>query len=155
MEARETLEIRGVGPAARAVVVHDLAQARLTLAVAETLGVSVTLVSPPGAAASMGAGYFQAMVTRAGGDHPRVSFSAVLDCADAPGLVLAALRQGLLAIRFTGSKAVAAKLAEIATQQGATLVCGAIESLDLLKTAEPEVALRAWLARPSGSEVES
>jgi len=60
-------------------VVYDLAQARLTLAVAETLGVSVILVSPPGAAASMGAGYFQALVARAGGDHPRVSVTAMLD----------------------------------------------------------------------------
>jgi len=63
--------------------------------------------------------------------------------------VLAALRQGLTAIRFTGPKAVAAKLAEIAAQRGATLFRGEIESLELLEAAKPEAALRAWLARPS------
>lgn len=149
MATRKTLENRAVGSTARAVVVHDLAQARLALAVAEALGVSVTLVSPPGAAAFMGAGYFQAMVARAGSEFPRVSVTAMLDCADAPGLVLAALRQGLAAIRFTGPEAVAATLAEIAAEQGATLLCGELESLDLLEAAKPEAALRAWLARPS------
>jgi len=71
----------------------------------------------------------------------------VLDCGDAPGMVLAALRQGLKRVRFDGTDAVAERLAEIAAQCGAAIERTApAPALDLLGRDDPEATCRAFLA---------
>jgi hypothetical protein len=74
------------------VVVHSLAQASAALASAGPAGVG--LLSACGAAGSLGAGWFLAMVAQAAAAHPAVPHQVALDCAEAPGQALAALRQG-------------------------------------------------------------
>ena len=66
--------------------------------------------------------------------------------------MLAALRQGLPRVRFTGRKAVAEKLAAIAEAQGADLVAGRLRALDLRDVADPETACRAWLSAAQGDK---
>ncbi len=129
-----------------AIMIHGLEQARAALAAAAELGQSVTLVSAPGAAGYAGARWFLKVVALAAAERPEARWKAVLDCADQPGHVLAALRQGAKSVRFTGPKAVAAKLTVIAEQSGACVLTGRLDALDLRGEADPLAACRAWLA---------
>ena len=129
----------------RAVVVHSLDHARAALKTAAGLKIPVTLLSPPLAAAYMGAGYFHALIEEARAEFPDVPLIAVLDCGDEPGLALSALRAGIKTVRFTGPKATAKRLAEIAEKQGVALIRTEIEALDLLDCEDAEAACRDWL----------
>ncbi len=131
--------------AGRAIIVHSLDHALAALAAAAELGAPVTLLSPPGAAAYMGAGYFQALIDEARAEYLRVPVASVLDCGEEPGLALAALRQGLKAVRFSGPAQVADKIARIAGQMGAELVREELPALDLLDVSEPRAACLEWL----------
>jgi hypothetical protein len=73
-----------------AVVVHGLADARAAL----SGGAPVTLLSAEGAALYAGTGWWHALIARAIAEHPNVTCDNILDCADAPGLALGALRIG-------------------------------------------------------------
>lgn len=74
-----------------AVVVHGLADARRAMA----RGRPVTLVSAPGAGVYAGCLWWQALITQVRREYPDVPMVDVLDCADASGQALAALRIGL------------------------------------------------------------
>lgn len=126
----------------RAVIIHDLHQARATLNAAAELGVAIEVWSAPGAAAYAGAGWFDAVIRLARRDHADVDVLAVLDCGDRADLAQAALRQGLRHICFRGSKPVAARLADIAAQCGATLHRRRPKALDLLHVADALAACR-------------
>lgn len=129
-----------------AIIVHGLADAQVALRAAAETGVPVTLLSAPGAAGYGGAAWFDAVQSLAAEAVPQAIAVAVLDCGDAPGLVMGALRQGLKAIRFTGPAPVAAKLAELAAAHGATLITDRVPALDLRDTRDPLAACRTWLA---------
>lgn len=129
-----------------AVIIHDLGHARAALAAAADVGVAVQLWSAPGAAAYAGAGWFDALVRLARRDHPDADVQAVLDCADRADLAQAALRQGLRGICFRGSKAAAARLADIAAQYDATLHRRPPNALDLLYVEDPFDACRTWFS---------
>jgi fructose/tagatose bisphosphate aldolase len=131
--------------AGRAVIVHTLDQARAAAAVAAELGVPVTLASAPGAAGYLGALWFREMLAMVRAEHPKAEIVEILDCGDQPGAVMAALRQGLKTLRFTGPKAKAEVLAELAQQYGARLVTGRLAARDLVDEADPAAACRAWL----------
>ena len=73
-----------------AVVVHDLAQANAALAE----GLALTVLSAPGAGCFAGAGWWRALVAQARASHPHTPCQDVLDCADAPGHAMAAIRLG-------------------------------------------------------------
>jgi hypothetical protein len=72
------------------VVVHGIADARRVLA----LGCPVTLLSASGAALYAGCGWWRALVERARAEFPAVALDDILDCADASGYALGALRIG-------------------------------------------------------------
>lgn len=131
----------------RAVAVHSLAHARAAVAAAAELGVPVTLISAPGAAAYTGAPWFREVVAAARAEHPEAAVDCILDCGTRAGDVMAALRAGVPAVIFTGRKDVAARLAAIAEARGARLVTRRPRALDLLDEGEPEAACRAWLGR--------
>lgn len=132
-------------PSGPAVVVHSLDNARQALEAAAELDKPITLVSAPGAAGYAGAAWFRKVVALAAAERPGASYRAVLDCADQPGLVLAALRQGISVVRFTGKRAVVTKLSAIADGYGAEIVTGRLEALDLRGQADARAACRAWL----------
>ena len=127
------------------VIVHGLDDARAALAAAAELGVAVILRSAPGAAAYLGAATFREMVAEAARAHPGVAVTAVLDCADDPGLALNALREGVKAVRVAVAPAVEARIADIAAQVGAVLDDDDGPALDLLYADDPCAACRAWL----------
>ena len=129
----------------RAIVIHSLAHAITALEAAEEAGAPITLLSPPDFAAYGGAGFFNAIVRRARAKVPAARSDAVLDCGDAPGVALEALRAGVEAVRFGGKPAVRKKIAEIAAAHGAQLFTVRPHALDLLDAADTHAACRAWL----------
>lgn len=134
---------RGPGPV---VVVHAPAEAALALALAGPAG--VVLLSAPGAAGSLGAAWFQAIVAAAAAATPGVPHLAVLDCADAPGQALAAIRAGLRAVVLAPCPAFAA-VAGAAAECGAAVWAARPPALDLgrLDLAKPgaRAKLSGWL----------
>ena len=111
----------------RPFVIHSLEDARAALTAAER-GVPVTLESAPAAGVHGGAAWFERMIAAAHAEFPQIPLRAVLDCGDAPGAVLEAVRwlkepgRAKVALRFTGDAATAARLADIASQAGIELV---------------------------------
>ena len=133
--------------AERPIIVHSLREARAAVAVAAELGVPVTLASAPEAAGYLGALWFRELIAMASAERPEAEVDAVLDCGDQPGHVMAALRQGLKRLHFSGPKSTAETLAALAGQYDAEIVTGALRAHDLLDQAEPEAACRRWLTR--------
>ena len=125
----------------REIVIHSLDHARAALAAAAALGVPVTLASAPDAALQAGPAWFKAVIEAACEDHPKAAVTAILDCGDAPGAVMAALRLGLAQLRFDGAAAVRAKLEGM----GARFARPADQVLDLLEIKEAEMACTAFL----------
>jgi hypothetical protein len=130
----------------RPVIIHELRHARAALAAAAAARVPVELWSAPGAAAYVGAGWYDAVVRRAAAETPQARFVAVLDCADRADLVQAALRQGLKEVCYRGAPGVARRLAGIARRYGATLHRKLPLALDLLDVDDPLAACRTWLS---------
>jgi hypothetical protein len=122
------------------VMVYGLADARLALAA----GLPVTLLSAPGAALFAGVGFWHALVAQAKAEHPDVTAPDILDCGDAAGFALAALRLGqrilVLEEGVPGRPAVEA----VAAASGATVLAARPPALDLARRGAAEL-LRAWL----------
>ena len=76
-------------------LIHGVADLRRVLSRA----VPPVLVSAPGAAGYQGIGWWLALLRLARAEFPAVAFEAVLDCGNAPGLALAAIRSGVPAVR--------------------------------------------------------
>lgn len=129
----------------RTIIIHSLEHAVAALKVARDLGSRVTLASPPGAAAYTGALWFREVIKQAEREVPEAEFAAVLDCGDKPGLVMAAFRQGVRTVRFTGRRPEAEKLEAMAESEGYHLITGKLESLDLAEAEDIPEACRAWL----------
>lgn len=131
----------------RAITVISLVQTETALAAAAALGVRVTVISAPDAAQAAGPGWFDAVVAAARTRYPEVEVTAILDCGDAPGDALAAIRHGLKAIRYDGP--VSAQIGDIATRAGAVLFRERPVSLDLhekeIAGLDLSAACRDWL----------
>jgi hypothetical protein len=103
-----------------AVVVHGLAQARSALRPA----LPVTLLSAPGAALFAGCLWWRALVGQARAEFPAAVLADVLDCADAPGQAMAAMRVGQRALVLDPAcPAFAAVVSAAASLGAAVLVC--------------------------------
>ncbi len=125
-----------------AVTVHGLAQARAAVAAAGPRG--VLLLSARGAGGFAGAPWFLGVVGAAGGSV------AALDCADAPGAALAALRAGARIVVLDAACPAFAAVAAAAGEAGALLLPERPESLDLAgfdpRRRADRARLSAWLA---------
>jgi hypothetical protein len=119
-----------------AVVVHGLAQARLALAP----GLEVTLLSGRGAAIYAGCGWWRALVVASGTGGPDI-----LDCADAPGRAMEALRAGCRLIVLDPAVPAFALVTARAAAIGALVLPARPPALNL---GEPGALRRldAWLA---------
>lgn len=131
----------------RTVVIHSLEHARAAMAVAAEVGMKLILFSAEGAAGNAGPAWFRDVVRIARSEYPKVDVTAVLDCGDAPGYALAALRAGCRTIHFAGSRPVKAKIRAIAKGSGAALHERRGVMLDLFGERDPEAACRAWFTR--------
>lgn len=128
------------------IIVHSLAEARAALAAAAALGKDVTLASAPAAGSYAGPGWFKALTDQATRAVPDARCDTVLDCGDAPGIALAALRLGLKRVRFTGKADATRRLAAIGAALDATVESDEKPALDLRGLRQPEARCRAWLA---------
>jgi hypothetical protein len=117
----------------KCVIVHDLDDALAALAP----GRPVTLLSAPGAALFGGCLWWRALMREAG-----VTGLSLLDCGDAPGRALEALRLGLPGIVLSCDPGRFATVAAIAA--GAVVLPAAPAALDLGKPGA-ERQLSAWL----------
>ena len=138
MQARQS-------PHRATIVVHTLHHARAAAAVAAELKIPVRLLSAPFAGISLSPDVFREMIKVAVSEYPDADIIAVLDCGDAPGVALAALRLGVKAVRIDTDNATREKLAEIAEQSDAIVDTWSGTSLDLLDTDDPHQACRNWL----------
>jgi hypothetical protein len=129
-----------------AVTVHGLAGARAALAAAGPRG--VLLLSAPGAGAFAGAAWFLGMVAAA--TRADVQHQAAIDCADAAGSALAALRAGARLVVLHGDCPSFIEVAAAAAACGARLLPERPASLDLgrldLRRRADLATLSAWLA---------
>jgi hypothetical protein len=132
-----------------AIIIHSQEHAQAALSAACDLDMEITLISPPGAAAYLGATVFRDMVARAAESQPDARYRAVLDCGDEPGLALGALRHGIKGVRINNGPELSEKLADIATQRGAFVYTEQGDELDLYGMNNPGDACRAWLKEPS------
>jgi hypothetical protein len=131
-----------------AVTVHGRAGAEAALAAAGPRG--VLLVSAPGAAGFAGPAWFLALVDAAAARVPSARFAAALDCADAPGTALAAIRAGARLVVLDGDCPAFAAVAGAAAEAGAVVLperppCLDLGRLDLRRRAD-RARLSGWLA---------
>ena len=110
-----------------AVTVHGLAHALAALAP----GRGVTLLSAPGAAGYAGCGWWRALVEQARARHPATEAADILDCGEAAGRALEALRIGQKTLILDPACTACAAVAAAAAECGATLLDRRPESLDL------------------------
>jgi hypothetical protein len=109
-----------------AVIIHGVEHARTVLAA----GLPVTLLSAPGAGAYAGVGWWHAMLAAAKGSAAAPCVD-ILDCGDAAGRALEALRAGQQRLILRADAGVFADIAERAAAQGATLLAYPPLALDL------------------------
>jgi hypothetical protein len=132
----------------RVIIIHSLDHARSAIDAAIQCGLPVTIASAPFAAAYVGASWFRKVVEKAVAEQAGLApgqVTAVLDCGDEPGLALGALRQGTRIIRYSGSAASRGKITAIATELGAEVWHGKMDSLDLGEINNAMDSCRKWL----------
>lgn len=123
-----------------AVIVHGLAHARSALAP----GRPVTLLSAPGAALYAGCLWWRALIEEATAGRPDPSVIDVLDCADASGRALAAIRAGQRGLCLCPTAPGFATIGAIAAERGLLLLAAPPAALDLARPDAPR-RLLAWL----------
>ena len=118
-----------------AIVVHGLPDLRLATAP----GLPVTLLSGPGAAIYAGCGWWRALMALGAGGNPDI-----LDCADAPGRAMEALRAGCYLLVLDPAVPAWPLVASRAAAVGATLLADRPPALDLAARGAAR-RLQAWL----------
>jgi hypothetical protein len=124
-----------------AVIVHGLAGARAAMAP----GMPVTLLSAPGAASFAGCLWWREMVAAARAEYPNTEATDILDCADASGMAMSALRSGVPRLVLWPEAAGWTAVAAIAERQGGFVLTQAPAALDLSQRNAIR-RLPAWLA---------
>jgi hypothetical protein len=107
-------------------------------------GLPVTLLSAPGAAGFAGCLWWRAMVGQALAAFPAAVALDVLDCAEAPGHAMAALRAGQRLVVLAGGCPAFPAVSAAAARLGASVLARRPDSLDLA-AAGAERWLETWL----------
>jgi len=110
-----------------AVIVHGISDAHSALAP----GLPVTLLSAPGAVLSGGCLWWREMIAYARAAHEKTDAMDILDCADASGLALGALRSGISRLVLWPEAPGWNAIAAIAESQGGCVLPAAPAALDL------------------------
>ena len=131
---------------AGAVIVHNPDHARAVCDATARYGVALCAVIAEWAGVAHGALYWAKAVKQARTGKPDADVMFVLHCGDDAARAQGVLREGWKHICFTGNTALAAKIASIAAQHGAS-VCPEPDdaALDLGASADPPVVLAAWI----------
>ena len=123
------------------VVVHGLAQARAAL----RPGFPVVLLSAPAAAGYAGCLWWRELVAAARSSYPATPALDILDCGEAPGHAMAALRAGQRLLLLDPACPAFARVADAAATFGAHVLSRRPPALDLAPRGA-ERRLTAWLA---------
>ena len=126
-----------------AVVVHGLPDVQAAVAP----GRPVTLLSGPGAAIYAGCGWWRALMALGAQGNPDI-----LDCADAPGRAMEALRAGCRLLVLDPAVPAWSLVAARAAVAGATLLAERPPALDLAHRGAAR-RLRSWLDGDSPAPV--
>jgi hypothetical protein len=110
-----------------AVIVHGRADAEAAL----QPGLAVTLLSAPGAALYAGCLWWRALIDAATSAFPATPATDILDCADAPGRAMAALRSGQRALILDPACPAYATVVAAAATVNAVVLPARPEALDL------------------------
>jgi hypothetical protein len=147
-DAAAALAAAGQAALAAAGQAALVAAGQAALAAARPAG--VLLLSAPGAGGFAGPAWFLGVVGAAAAAHPGVPHRAALDCADAAGTALTALRAGVRLVVLGGACPAFAAVAAAAAEVGAAVLPARPESLDLatldLRRRADRARLVAWLA---------
>jgi hypothetical protein len=130
-----------------AVIVHGLEDAKAALA----LGLPLTLLSAPGAVLFAGCLWWREMIAAARAESPDTPAVDILDCADASGLALGALRSGINRLVVWPNAPGWAIVSSIAAEQGGFVLPVAPPALDLAQHGAIR-RLAASLAESGASE---
>ncbi len=133
------IAINRFAPAPPAVIVHD----HRTIARALAPGLPVTLLSPRGFVLYAGAPWWRALLEQA-------SFTgfSLLDCSDAAGRALEALRIGLRGVILSAETVIFDQIAAIARETDADLWHAAPPAFDATANSD-DAELRRWLIGPA------
>ena len=123
-----------------AVIVHGLADAKAALAA----GLPVTLLSAPGAALFGGCLWWREIIAAACAGCPNTSVIDILNCADASGMAMGALRSEVFRLVLWPEAPGWAGVAAIAQREGGFVLPRAPEALDLAQRNAIR-RLHAWL----------
>jgi hypothetical protein len=123
-----------------AVIVHGVADVRAALAP----GLPVTLLSAPGAAMFAGCLWWREMVALARVGYQHTPALDILDCADASGLAIGALRSGVCRLVLWSDAPGWGAVAAIAKGRGGFVLSEAPAALDLAQR-DALRHLDAWL----------
>ena len=123
-----------------AVMIHRIEDARAALAP----GLPVTLLSGPGAAIYAGCGFWRALIGLCRAEHPVVYAPDILDCGDASGYAIAALRVGQPALVLSSAAPGRGAVAAIAAEMDAVVLQMRPPALDLARRGA-ERHLADWL----------
>jgi hypothetical protein len=126
-----------------AVIVHGLADGKAALAP----GLPVTLLSAPGAALYGGCLWWREVVAAARAAFPATEATDILDCADASGLAMGALRIGVPRLVLWPGAPGWDAVASIAQRQGGFVLRQAPPALDLARRNAIR-RLHGWLREP-------
>jgi hypothetical protein len=124
-----------------AVVVHGLSDAVAAL----RPGLPVTLLSAPGAALYAGALWWREVIAGARAACPAAAARDILDCADAPGRAMAALRAGQRLLVLDPHCPAFTAVCGAAASLGAVVLAQRPPALDLAEPAAHR-RLAPWLA---------
>ena len=134
------------------IVIHGLDDARAALDAATGAGCdALTLLSAPDAACFLGAAWWRALVAAAAAFAPGLPRNDLLDCGDAAGRAVEALRLGQRGLVLSAACPQRLAVLERAAALGATVLADRPPALDL---AEPGAARRlgAWLGSWPGCD---
>jgi hypothetical protein len=109
----------------------------------------ITLISAPGAALYAGAGWWRALIALARREFPDATMTDLLDCADAPGRALEAIRIGQRGLVLSPAAPGFAAVAVIAAEHGGIVLPARPPALDLAARDGPR-RLSVWLQVQTG-----
>lgn len=131
-------------------VVHELAHAHAVLETSVRLDIPVLLASAPGAVRTGGAGWWRELISQSRSRFADAQFSSVLDCADEPGMALAAIREGVEAISVTAPRQALQSLTDIANQSGVSILSlDRARAFDLAGSNDPQADCENHLRKRS------
>lgn len=132
-------------------IVHEYEHARAVLEAAVETNSAVVLVSARGAVRTGGAGWWRELISQLRGAVPNADVTSILDCADEPGMALAAIREGVEAIAIAASDDALARLSDIATQSDVAIrTIDWMRAHDLAGVNDPQAVCENLLREVSG-----